>query len=85
MLLLAPWIVSLSLNVAPPSPQGFAPAEPPAGDANKIQWVFPFEEALERSRATGRPLFVKPIIGGSNRPDPDGVPCGGKSDCEGSW
>jgi hypothetical protein len=30
-------------------------------------------------------LLVKPILGGSNTPSPEGVACGGKEDCEGSW
>lgn len=56
-----------------------------AGDMRRIQWVRPWDEASKTAAARGRLLVVKPILGGSNTPDPDGVPCGGKKDCEGSW
>jgi hypothetical protein len=55
------------------------------GDLDKIVWHRPFARAQELARASGRVLLVKPILGGGNKPDPAGVPCGGKHDCEGSW
>ena len=55
------------------------------GDIDKIEWVRPFAAAQERARELGRVLLVKPIMGGSNKPNPDGLPCGGVDDCEGSW
>lgn len=61
-----------------------APA-PAVGDSNKIQWHRPYAKARELAAASGRVLLVKPIMGGSNTPKPDGLPCGGKADCEGSW
>ena len=55
------------------------------GDLDKIVWHRPFTEAQRLARETGRVLLVKPILGGGNKPKPEGVPCGGKNDCEGSW
>ena len=55
------------------------------GDARRINWIRPFSKASELARKSGRILYVKPIMGGSNTPAPDGVPCGGQNDCEGSW
>jgi hypothetical protein len=55
------------------------------GDPSHIQWVRPFKDALARAKETGRPLFVKPILGGSNTPKKGGTVAGGKDDCDGSW
>jgi hypothetical protein len=55
------------------------------GDLDKIAWEHPFARARELARTQHRVLLVKPILGGSNVPDPQGVACGGKRDCEGSW
>jgi hypothetical protein len=62
-----------------------SPQTPTPGDARRIAWSNDFEQVLARAKETGRPILCKPILGGSNKPDPDGVPCGGKQDCEGSW
>jgi hypothetical protein len=56
-----------------------------AGDPRRVDWVRPFKDALAKARETNRVLLVKPLMGGSNVPDPAGTPCGGKKDCEGSW
>jgi hypothetical protein len=56
-----------------------------AGDPRRVRWVRPWSEAVAAARASRRPILAKPIMGGSNTPDPDGVPCGGERDCEGSW
>ncbi len=55
------------------------------GDLDKITWTRPFAAAQQLARAGKRVMLVKPILGGGNAPRPDGVPCGGKNDCEGSW
>ena len=55
------------------------------GDLDKIVWHRPYARAQQLARNAGRVLLVKPILGGGNVPDPAGVPCGGKRDCEGSW
>ena len=55
------------------------------GDLDKIVWHRPFADAQALAARQQRVMLVKPILGGSNTPDPDGVPCGGKNDCEGSW
>jgi hypothetical protein len=70
--------------------QASLPASAPAtasraGDPRRVRWVRPWSEAVAAARASGRPILAKPIMGGSNTPDPDGVPCGGERDCEGSW
>jgi hypothetical protein len=57
----------------------------PAGDARRVPWILPFRDALAQARRTGRVILCKPILGGSNTPDPGGLPCGGRHDCEGSW
>ena len=57
-----------------------AASEPP-----RMNWVRPFADARARAKTAGRLMLVKPILGGTNAPDPDGLPCGGKQDCEGSW
>ena len=58
---------------------------PHRGDLRRVDWVRPFDEALNRAARLGRVLIVKPILGGSNEPDPNGLPCGGVRDSEGSW
>lgn len=65
----------------PKKDQAFAPPS----DLRRVAWVRPFEAALKEARESNRVLLVKPIMGGSNTPDPNGVPCGGKRDLEGSW
>ncbi|HEX6813336.1 MAG TPA: hypothetical protein VF384_17075 [Planctomycetota bacterium] len=55
------------------------------GDLDKIVWHRPFADARRLAKESGRVLLLKPILGGGNEPKPDGVPCGGKNDCEGSW
>ena len=55
------------------------------GDLRRVDWIRPFDRALTRARRMKRVLIVKPILGGSNEPDPNGLPCGGVRDCEGSW
>lgn len=55
------------------------------GDLRRVPWIRPFRDARAEAERTGRVILCKPILGGSNTPDPDGVPCGGKHDCEGSW
>ncbi len=55
------------------------------GDLRRVQWTRPFSAAHKIARSTNRVLLVKPLMGGSNTPDPAGVPCGGVNDCEGSW
>ncbi|HEX5052891.1 MAG TPA: hypothetical protein VFZ65_14035 [Planctomycetota bacterium] len=66
------------------SPQP-APRFAQGGDLDKIEWIRPFARARELAREQHRVMLVKPILGGSNRPRPGGVPCGGTNDCEGSW
>jgi hypothetical protein len=56
-----------------------------SGDSRRVRWIRPYADAIASAVALHRPLLVKPILGGSNTPDPKGVPCGGKHDCEGSW
>jgi hypothetical protein len=69
-----------------PEPPAAAEARPPAaGDLDKIAWARPFARAQELAQEQGRVLLVKPILGGSNKPSPGGVACGGTNDCEGSW
>lgn len=71
---------------ASPGAAAAAPGAPDrAGDPRRIRWIRPVAAAVEEAKAAGRVLLVKPILGGSNTPDPDGVPCGGTRDCEGSW
>jgi hypothetical protein len=55
------------------------------GDLDKIDWMRPFARACEIAKEQQRVMLVKPILGGGNAPKPDGVACGGKNDCEGSW
>lgn len=83
------------LEPAPPEAPAAAqqdPAQDPqarrfaeGGDLRKIVWQRPWTRARDLAREQGRVLLVKPILGGSNAPAPDGVPCGGEQDCEGSW
>jgi hypothetical protein len=68
-----------------PEPKSGVGQENHAGDLRRVHWVRPWAKAQEESRRTGRPILCKPILGGSNTPDPSGLPCGGKNDCEGSW
>lgn len=56
-----------------------------AGDTRRIKWTRPYAEAKKSAVARNRLILSKPIMGGSNTPDPGGVPCGGVNDCEGSW
>ena len=56
-----------------------------SGDMRRVDWVRPWSKATAAAKAAGKLMVVKPILGGSNTPDPDGIPCGGKNDCEGSW
>lgn len=75
-------LASLCAQEPVPSP---APDRRTLGDLDKIEWLRPLAHAREVARQQGRVVLVKPILGGSNTPAPDGVPCGGKNDCEGSW
>lgn len=58
---------------------------PEAGDATRICWVRPYAEAVKQAKVTNRLILAKPIMGGTNKPKPGGLPAGGKTDCDGSW
>lgn len=75
-----PLLVAVAFGVSLPSQEALR-----GGDLRRIEWVRPYGPAVERATSETRLLLVKPILGGSNTPDPNGLPCGGKKDCDGSW
>lgn len=55
------------------------------GDPAKIEWTRPYGEAVKAAKASGRPLFAKPIMGGGTKPKEGGRLAGGANDCDGGW
>jgi len=65
-----PWIGQLAADEPSVSSQ--------AGDTRRVEFVLPFERALEIAKEENRLLFVKPILGGVSE--------AGYRDCRcGSW
>jgi len=62
---------------AVPAPGQKPEASPPnAGDTRKIDFVLPFEKALQKAREEKRLLFVKPIYGGVDQQGAEDYRCG---------
>lgn len=56
--------LSLYFQSPPPAP---APPSHSVADRTGIEWVFPFESALEKAKRESRILMVKPIAFGTTR------------------
>jgi len=72
-------IARLALGLLAPAAPAASPADVEAanpGDTLRVEFVLPYEKAVERARAENRLVYLKPIYGGVDAAGYEDYRCG---------